>query len=486
MKPQLSLHDRWRTATYWLSWLTLLGSLLCVVAAYGSGRVQDAMLYNADAMFIPVFFRDITTRGTLAGWDLPTSPFFFPDMALFFPLLALIPNIHLAALLFGLCQLLLIIVGLLWLQRQLFGTNLLAQTILLLTLSICLLLIATGKQIFYAYALMSVHHMSVLVVLPFATVALLRLLQPEQTTRRRAAILLYALILLTSFSESLFIIQFVLPALLATLAWGKRQALSWRYLLLLEGGILLSAAAGQWLRHFIVPLDKLLLYAKTEGGAIAGSFWNLVAWLTQLVRTDSLFVTCWLLSTAALMTATVIAARQIMLRPRDEETRPLALVATLCLVSMGISVVAVVASGNFVDAFSTRYLVPLIYLPFFTGLPLLLPLWLARLSSHGSFVEPWQGNRTVTLATGLVTLLMLLVVGYRLATGYPLTITALTASHDPLLTCLEQETEQRNLHDGIAGFWQANSISALSEGRLHVLTVNPDLSPYLSNNNRYA
>jgi hypothetical protein len=454
MKPQLPPHDRWRTAAYWLSWLALVGSLLCVVAAYGSGRVQDAMLYNADAMFIPVFFRDITTRGTLAGWDLPTSPFFFPDMALFFPLLAFIPNIYLATILFGVCQLLLIIVGWVWLQRQLFGTNLLAQTILLLTLTLCLLLIATGKQIFYAYALMSVHHMSVLVVLPFATVALLRVLQPERSIRerRRFATLLFALILLTSFSESLFTIQFVLPALLATLAWGKRQAISWRYLLLLEGGILLSAATGQWLRHFIVPLDKLLLYAKTENEAISASFWNLVTWITQVTRTDPLFVTFWLLSTAALIATLVITARQIAVRQRDEEARPLALVATLCLASMAISVAAAIVSGNFIDAFSTRYLVPLIYLPLFTGLPVFLSQWLARLSTRGELAELRKGDQSVALATRLLALLMLIVVGYKLATGYPLTLAALTASHDSFLACLEQETAQRNLHDGIAGF----------------------------------
>src|SRR5215204_4618644 len=191
---------QWARASYWLSWLVLAASLLRIVAAYGPGRLHYGLLYNSDAMFIPVVFRDVVARGTLSGWDFPTNPYFFPDMLLFVPLLIIFREIHLSTILYGLIQLLLLVIGTVLVHRELFGKERLAQTIVLLILALCMLFIATGKQIFYPFALMSVHHTSVLVLIPFATVLMLRVLQPERTAlvRRRAALLLCTLTFLTS------------------------------------------------------------------------------------------------------------------------------------------------------------------------------------------------------------------------------------------------------------------------------------------------
>src|SRR5688500_5478675 len=141
MKHQPPLHndrnnDRIVTISYWLVGLALLASLLYIIAIYGPDRKHYIALHNADAMFIPVFFQDVMMRGSWTGWDLPTNPYFFPDMALFFLILALVNEVHLYVILYGIAQLLLIVTGVMLLQRWLFAQNRLAHlfTLSMLTL----------------------------------------------------------------------------------------------------------------------------------------------------------------------------------------------------------------------------------------------------------------------------------------------------------------------------------------------------------------
>jgi hypothetical protein len=473
--------DRWANSGYWLSWLALIGSLLSIVATYGINQRYDALLYNSDAMFIPVFYRDLLQRGDIRGWDLPTNPYFFPDMALFIPLLALIHKIHLAAILYGMLQLLLLIAGVLLLQRHLSGTSRWAQAITLLTLTLCMLLIATGKQIFYAYALMSVHHMGTLVVMPFATVAMLQALQPERSTpaRRRAASILFALTLITSLSDTLFIIQFVLPAIFASLLWGKYQGSRWRDLLFLNGGVVLSAAAGQWLRQWIVPISKFLVYAERDEGMSAASFSNFVDWSRQAAANDPLFALFWLTSLLALLAVALLGLRQ---QPNGQnENRPLALVATLFLGSMFLSVLAAIVSGNFEDAFSARYLLPTLYLPILVGWPLFFATWLPFRERQVNVSQ--QFAPTLAATTSALSLTAITYILYALVTGQPITYAALIDHEDSFVACLERESAQRQIRHGLADYWQADSTTALSEGALNIVPVATDLSPIFWNNN---
>ena len=468
--------DQWITVSYWLGWLAVCAALLKIVAVYGTGHRYEVVLYNSDAMYIPVLFRTAVDYGAWSGWDFPTSPFFFPDAALFFPVLALVPEIHLAVILYGICQLLLTIIGLWLLQRELFGNNALTQAILLLTSALSLLLIASAAQIFYPLALLSVHHMGVLVILPFALVALLGVLDLTRPVgeRRRAALLLFTLTLLTAHSESLFIIHFVLPAFVAVLLWGKHTQIGWRHLLSITGGLLLSAVAGQWLRQFLVPIDKLLRYTQMEDDAIPNALANFSAWLNDLLHTDRLFVLLWLLALACLLAVIFVCLRQLYLRQANARTRPLGMVATFCLGAMVISVAAALTSGNFNDDYSTRYILPTIYLPFLVGLPLFIALWLSPSSGE-------QGNMSVGGATAM---LALVAIGYALTTSQPLTLSSMTEYQDPFTACLERETTQRQLRRGLAGFWQATSVTALSEGKLEVLAIGTELQPLIWNNNR--
>lgn len=472
----------WDNASYAFAWLAFLGSLLYVIASYSLGRMHYTFIRNADALFVPVFYRDVLARGSFRGWDLPVNPYFFPDMLLFIPIDLIANNINLSIPLYGAAQWLLMGFGWVLVQRHLFGKNRCAQTLVLSALTLCVLFIATGRQIFYPYPLMSYHHFGVLVLFPFATIAIVRVLQRERVPaqQRRAALILFALTFITSLSDSLFIVQFVVPAFLVLLLWRllwRRQAqVSWRQVLLLAGGLLLFAAIGQWLRQFMTRVDKLSLYTDNhDWDSIAFSFSKVIAWGAQVASSDPLLTLFWLSSLIALIVTLVMAH----IRPQrigQTKASELSFVVLLLLISMIVSVSAAILSGNFHDTYSDRYLLPTIYLPLFTGWPLLLAALLPA-------TEPQKYPRQQVTAIG-TSLFSLLAIVYMLLTVQPTSYAAIAAYQDPFMQCLERETAQRHLRYGIAGYWQANVASALSNGKLHVVPVDAVLAPLPWNTKR--
>jgi hypothetical protein len=157
------------------------------------------------------------------------------------------------------------------------------------------------------------------------------------------------------------------------------------------------------------------------------------------------------------------------------------LVATAVLLAGAISVGATLLSGNFQDHFSTRYLLPALYLPLFLGLPLLA----LTLASRGEKrqVLPWAG-----MGASLALVALLLVVP-RVDLRAQL-IAAATQSnyHDSFLRCLVQESAAHNLRYGLAGYWQAEVITGRTRGALTVVPIGSDLTPIFWNNHpaRYS
>ncbi len=474
----------WVTASYWLAWLALVASLLYTLASYGNGRLNREYITDSDAAYIPAFIQDVITHGTMSGWNLPPNPYFFPDMALFAPLALIVRNINITYGLYGIAQLLLAAIGMVLMQRYLFskkfGKSRLAQTFMLFALTLTILFIATGKHLFHLNALTGGYHFGVLVVIPLATLALLAVLQAKGgiARSRQDALILFVLIFATSLSDSLFTIQFVFPALVATWLWAKGRPFAWRRTLWVNIGILVSAAAGQWFRQLIVPVGTLLLYTKNlNREAIALAFSGFLQQFKDIAAIDPWLGIFWLTSLLALSGVLVIGLMR--LRHQNQAREPL-LVAGLFFASIVVSPIAAIASGN---AFAARYILPTIFLPLMAGWPLFLASWRSTPTSHIVLECPVHSWRLVGSAFSLLSLLL---IGYIFLTSQRSAFAALVNYQDPLVVCLERETAQRQIRNGLAEYWQTTSINVLSEGRLHLVTANRDLSPYLWIGNRDA
>src|SRR5262245_40753109 len=78
--------SRWISILYYFSCLILFISLLNLIGSYGSGQWDTSTILSSDALYIPRFYRDVLAHGSVADWNLPPNPYFFPDMLLFIPL----------------------------------------------------------------------------------------------------------------------------------------------------------------------------------------------------------------------------------------------------------------------------------------------------------------------------------------------------------------------------------------------------------------
>src|SRR5688572_1467093 len=104
-----------------LTWLALLLALVHLCANLGAGVIPFSWIYNSDSLFIPAFYHDLHTTGTIAGWDFPTSPYFFPDMLLFLPIYLMVGNLSITVALVGVLQILIFALGIAWIQKRISG-----------------------------------------------------------------------------------------------------------------------------------------------------------------------------------------------------------------------------------------------------------------------------------------------------------------------------------------------------------------------------
>lgn len=459
--------------SYWLAWGTSILSMLYLVASYGTHVDGYRLIHNSDASFIWVFYRDVLARGAMQGWELPTNPYLFPDMALFIPIDLVVNNVNLSSVLFGVAQLLLTLIGLLWLQREVMGPNRLAQTFTLLAFTLTLLIISSWKHLFYYFTIMPLHHFGVLVVMPYAMVFLVRALRPHQSVWQwlRPTLALLVLVTLTSVSDILFSIQFVVPALLCTRFFnrkGSRQG--WR-LWALSLALLLTVAISKNLRDLIVPSDKLQLYSEVqtwEDGL--ETTWDFIQWLIYTASIDFPLSAFWLSSIIALCGVIFLDSRRVQ---QAEKEYPFSLVSIMVLGSVLASIGSTIVTNNFGGPESSRYFLSAIYMPMLIG----WPLFLATAITHVNF-EGLQMQRYLQLSNALLAIVLLI---YMLSTFQVAALAAVPTYQDPVVACLLQEAEQRNLRYGISEYWQANYLAAVTEGKLRVISVTGELIPDLWN-----
>src|SRR5512135_2773264 len=95
------------SAVQWLGLLAFGAALAGLHASIDLRRYQDSDLY-----YLPALYADLVSwGGRLSEWKLPPAPYFFPDMALYFPVQAVLRNYPLAFVVAGALQAVLWLAG---------------------------------------------------------------------------------------------------------------------------------------------------------------------------------------------------------------------------------------------------------------------------------------------------------------------------------------------------------------------------------------
>jgi len=84
------------------------------------GNISKGFFYGADALYLPMFYKDLFSGYSLRGWTPPPSPYYFPDMALYSLINFLVRDFDLAIMGYGIIQSLLFILALIYLSNTIF------------------------------------------------------------------------------------------------------------------------------------------------------------------------------------------------------------------------------------------------------------------------------------------------------------------------------------------------------------------------------
>jgi hypothetical protein len=454
-------------------WLAFLFSLLHLAGSYAAGGLDPYAVLNSDVMFVPLFWEDFRRSFSLAGWVMPTNPYFFPDVALYALIRVFTPDVDLALGLFGLLQLLILTIGLLLVLRELPIAQHRGQPVALLVVAVMYLLIASGRQILYLNAFMAAHHFGIVAVAFYYLSAVLAAFSAEtRGGRRRSVIGLGVLTALLAVSDSLFIVQFVAPVVAVSALLVGLRRLPWRRALIVNGMLLLAALAGQIARLAIVPVGRILSYTQAMSlQGIGQSLYFLAEWAGTTAVQEPLLAGLWLTSILALAAVTMRAARSATDRRSVIPAAAILIVTGTIFGSAAASLAAAVATGNFVVPQNTRYIQPALFLPLLTG----WPLWIAQGERSA---RPPAATAETAWRAGLATA-AIVVIGFVVFAGRLPALPRLAANENPFVACLTREAEQRGLMHGMTHYWRAASTSALSKGRLNVVAVRPDLTAYI-------
>lgn len=193
-----------------LSVFFLIMFLFVFVITYGTVGPIQGHLFNSDALYLPVLFKDLFQHyGHLKDWYTTPAPYFFPDFIVFGAAYGLTSNVFVEILLHATFQILLTLIALYTLFKTFqFRAPFLAA--LLLPLLFVVLDLATGRP--HSYILNSAFHYGTFWV---EIVCLMLFIRTVEKKNRLTLFVGCLLCFLTTPSDKLFLVQFLLPLVVA-------------------------------------------------------------------------------------------------------------------------------------------------------------------------------------------------------------------------------------------------------------------------------
>jgi len=430
-------------------WAAALGALLLIFQA---GHPVQGHLVHSDALYLPVLFDDVLTRGgSLSDWYLTPAPYFFPDMLVYLPAWLGGNSAFQQTLLFALLQAVLASGALYFLARQALPRERMPAAALLAIVFVWLGLHADDP---FVRLFSSAHHYGAFIVaLVLAALWLGRDAGRGALTGKAGAAALAALGLLTTLSDALFLVQAVLPLLAAALLYrhDAPQASSPRRALLL---LFLPALLGMLSYKLVVAhptrySSRLGLSRLTDNLAELGKIGATLFGERPLLA-----------ATVALVLALgmVCIGAALRKRPLPGLTRPLQLLAAFATLSCAATLAVMLLSTTVLPV--ARYLISALSLPLIAGVFALAHL----LGQHFRY----PGVALCLVFTGLLA-----------ADAWKARAQDDSASYyyTERIACVDRVLAAAAARHGIAQYWDAKHLQGLSRSQLTLAQYTPELEP---------
>lgn len=432
--------------------LTALAALAIILRA---GHPVQAHLVHSDALYLPVLFDDLAGGGRFAHWFLTPAPYFFPDLPVYWLAWLSGNGVPGQTVVFALLQTAVTALALFLLARQaLAHTRLPAAA----ALSILFIWLGLNADDPFVRLFASAHHYGAFIAALVLVALWLKLEQaPAGRGERRVVATIAALGFLTTLSDALFLAHTALPLLLTALLarYGAPRTTAPRQAFLL---LLLPALAGMLAYRFVVAhptrfptrlsLSQLPVNLGEMGKICATLFGERPLLAGVLLLALGLGLACILAS--------------LRRRTLSSLPRPLHLLAVFATLSCLATVSAMLLTKNMLPV--PRYLIGALSWPLVAGLFALGHLVETRVRHAGALL---------CLALSLVFAGLLAGEAWRLRNVrdsdrfyYP-----------EQVACIDRALAEAGVRYGMAQYWDAKRLQALSRQRPVLAQYTGELVP---------
>lgn len=428
-------------------WSLALGALLLI---FHAGHPLQAHLVHSDALYLPVLFDDLLLRGgSMADWFLTPAPYFFPDMLLYWMAWTHDADVFRQTLAHAVLQSVLVMPMLYLIARRTLAAG---AWLAAAALSILFIWLGINAGDPFVRLFSSAHHYGAF----FASLLLIACwlgldARPRKVRAMAARAAIVGVTFLSTLSDTLFLVQIVIPLAAATLLCrhvtgtpGPRHVL-----LLLAAGVAAMASYRLFVTHptrYSTRLSLASLPANAEemgriGAALAGQHPLLAAAL---------------LLSLALGAAGAVACLCKRSLPRLSHT--VQLLSVFAFLSCAVTVGAMLLAKNILPV--PRYLIGALAWPLVAGL-----LALACL----------LGDRFRYAGSGLC----LVFSGLLAAQAWHVRATRDAERHyyPEQIACIDRVLATSGARHGIAQYWDAKRLQALSRHRLTLAQYTDRLQP---------
>jgi hypothetical protein len=452
--------------------LNLIFGVLLVALAYFSifNNLSEQALdfyFNSDALYTTAVYHDLfINKSGLHGWQISPSPYFFPDMPVYFAIYAFTSNIPLSFFIYGIFQLTILVLIFYFIIKALAKekTPFIFPVFLFLIAIIFLPGIYCNEFIFSFFIFSHSYHFSAFIMALLSFYLLMIFLERRKIW---TLIIIVVIAALSIISDKLFIITFILPSVIVLIALIIQNKLQWKEFSKAIIFILSGLILGIFFFHFIknnsvFEIPKVKSHISFD--QLLKSFLNLTGvfnyWFNNVFTVISLAV------------ALIGFILSIVVSFKAEEIKTKAFSLFISLYTL-IVLFAPVFTGQFTDLVATRYNISSIYIAILTS-------WLFLL-----FLKINTGKAYLTLTTlfALSFLFIALNPGFKkVQKGFHEFIDYYPQES----RAIDSLAGKHKIKSGIANYWTARRATLFSKKSVEVLPVFRDFTKIKETNNKKA
>lgn len=423
--------------------------------------MRDA-IFNSDTLELVALYKDIVlNNGSFSQWYWTPTPYFFPDMFLYYISEKLTGNFYYAIAVFFTLENIFLIAIIYLIFRE-FLTSISAWMYTL----IVMVVLYFFPTMTYSLQFISTFHYSEFLV----SLASLYLILKIFTSKNRYILFLFLWIsisLLMVMSDRLYILHFLLPMITSIIFWGILNPKIWKKIFIIISLSIIIIFIGEWLSVFLVPNE--IIYPDLAHPHLAFSAFSKNILLIRDIGLDAfekyqinfiLVIIANLIIIYYLLSKVLYFIQKKILLFEDEKRIFIAIF--LFAMILGTLLAIGLKSNNQVEV---RHMIGLFMLPIILS-PIYISLYLATKSKILIYYFRW-------ILLGIILLSLLWNIRNNLIHK-----TFYSDYTTPMSECIDNFIEETGAKVGIAQYWQSKKYYILSKHSILLAQFDRTLHPY--------